>query len=228
MSISHTSIVRLAGDDPLGHHLADAAGARQAVRAEARRDEEAATSVSPRQNSLSGVNASGPLISRVTVIVVHRRHAAARVDGDLLEARPVLLQQAPVEVGRDRVDAGRRRAPTARRRARSRPSPAPALLAEVDEQVGVAQRRQVLAGARSRNGCVTRYSCAIGTIGTRTPAIRPISAANMPPALTTTSASIGPHSVWTPRTRPSSTSMPVTRVWVKIRTPPARAPSASA
>ena len=32
----------------------------------------------------------------------------------------------------------------------------------------------------------------------------------------------------TPRTRPPSTSIPVTRVWVKIRTPPSRAPSASA
>ena len=58
--------------------------------------------------------------------------------------------------------------------------------------------------------------------------MRPISAANIPPALTTTSASIGPHSVCTPRTRPASTSMAVTRVCVKIRQPPSRAPSASA
>ena len=58
---------RLALDDPLGHHLADPARARQAVGAEAGRHEEAATSVSPRQNSPSGVNASGPLMSFVTL-----------------------------------------------------------------------------------------------------------------------------------------------------------------
>src|SRR5881227_2238481 len=43
-------------------------------------------------------------------------------------------------------------------------------------------------------GRVTRYSCAIGTIGTTTPAIRPISAANIPPAFTTISASTKPRS----------------------------------
>ena len=63
-------------------------------------------------------------------------------------------------------------------------------------------------------GLVTRYSCAIGTTGTTTPARAPISAANMPPAFTTTSVSIGPWSVWTPRARPSRTSIAVTRVWV--------------
>ncbi len=40
------------------------------------------------------------------------------------------------------------------------------------------------------DGFVTRYSCAIGTIGTFTPASAPISFAYIPPALTTTSASI--------------------------------------
>ena len=57
-----------------------------------------------------------------------------------------------------------------------------------------------------------RYSCAIGTIGTFTPASAPISFANMPPALTTTSASISPLSVTTPVTRPRSTGIAVTRV----------------
>ena len=82
--------------------------------------------------------------------------------------------------------------------------------------------------SRSRNGCVTTYSCAIGTIGMRTPASRPISAANMPPALTTTSHSMSPRSVRTPVTAPSLTSMPVTRVLVRTRQPPRRAPSAMA
>ncbi len=61
-------------------------------------------------------------------------------------------------------------------------------------------------------GLVIRYSCAIGTIGTLTPASAPISFANIPPAFTTTSASIGPLSVTTPVTRPCSTGIPVTRV----------------
>ena len=82
--------------------------------------------------------------------------------------------------------------------------------------------------SRSRNGCVTTYSCAIGMIGTRTPASRPISAANMPAALTTTSHSMSPCSVRTPVTAPRSTSMPVTRVLVSSVQPPRRAPSASA
>ena len=81
---------------------------------------------------------------------------------------------------------------------------------------------------RSRNGWVTRYSWANGTTGIRTPASRPISAANMPPALTTTSASMSPRSVRTRCTRPRCTSIPVTRVPVKMRQPPRRAPSASA
>ena len=80
----------------------------------------------------------------------------------------------------------------------------------------------------SSAGRVTRYSCAIGTIGTVTPASRPSSAANIPPALTTTSASISPLSVTTPVTRPRSTGIAVTRVLVAISAPPRRAPSASA
>ena len=75
---------------------------------------------------------------------------------------------------------------------------------------------------------LAKVARAKGTTGTRTPARRPSSAANIPPALTTTSASIGPQVVCTPRTRPSRTSMASTRVWVKIRAPPARAPSARA
>ena len=75
---------------------------------------------------------------------------------------------------------------------------------------------------------MTTYSCAIGTTGTRTPAIRPISAANMPAALTTISHSTSPRSVAHARTAPPRTSIPVTRVFVRIRQPPRRAPSASA
>ena len=62
----------------------------------------------------------------------------------------------------------------------------------------------------------------------RTPAIRPSSAANMPAAITTASASMSPRSVRTRVTRPLSVSMSVTRVEVSIRAPPRRAPSARA
>ena len=79
---------------------------------------------------------------------------------------------------------------------------------------------------------VNRYSWAIGTIGTSTPASRPISGANMPPAFTTTSAAIDRSwpslTTRTPRTRPARTSIPTTRLWVSIRTPRLRAPAAIA
>jgi hypothetical protein len=68
----------------------------------------------------------------------------------------------------------------------------------------------------------------MGTMGTVTPAMRPISPANMPPAFTTTSQAIGPADVCTPRTRPRSTSIPVTRVPVMTSTPRDRAPAARA
>ncbi len=84
------------------------------------------------------------------------------------------------------------------------------------------------ASRTASSGWVTRYWWDIGITGTRTPARRAISAAYMPPASTTTSASTSPLSVCTPQTRPPPTSIPVTRVSVKMRQPPWRAPSASA
>ena len=78
------------------------------------------------------------------------------------------------------------------------------------------------------DGCSTRYSCAIGMIGTLTPARAPISFANMPPALITIPVSIMPLSVSTPVTSPRSTAIPVTRVLVLTSAPRRRAPSARA
>ena len=77
-------------------------------------------------------------------------------------------------------------------------------------------------------GRVIKYSCANGMSGTLTPAISPISGANMPPALTTRSVVMSPASVMTPRTRPSLMSIPVTRVASQISAPRRRAPSMSA
>ena len=54
------------------------------------------------------------------------------------------------------------------------------------------------------DGSRTRYSCAIGMIGTLTPASAPISRAYMPPALITMPVSITPLSVSTPVTSPRS------------------------
>ena len=60
---------------------------------------------------------------------------------------------------------------------------------------------------------MTRYSCAIGTIGTFTPASAPSSRAYIPPALTTTSVSISPRSVSTAcDAAVRRTRIPVTRV----------------
>ena len=78
------------------------------------------------------------------------------------------------------------------------------------------------------DGSSTRYSCAIGMIGTLTPARAPISRAYMPPALITIPVSIAPRSVSTPVTSPRSTVIPVTRVFVLTSAPRRRAPSASA
>ncbi len=77
-------------------------------------------------------------------------------------------------------------------------------------------------------GVVIRYSWAIATSGTFTPAIRPMSGANMPPALTTSSVSIAPLSVTTRLTRPPNDSMAETRVPSQISAPRLRAPSTSA
>src|SRR3972149_441190 len=59
-----------------------------------------------------------------------------------------------------------------------------------------------MSGRTPGMGLVSRYWWAMGMMGTVTPARRPISGANMPPALTTTSVRISPRSVTTPRTRP--------------------------
>ncbi len=89
-------------------------------------------------NSLSGVNASGPLISRTTSISSSIGYAPDRVLEQGLEARPVLLEQLAVEVGGDPVERPRRRvALVAAHDQAARLGP------EVDEQRGVAHRRHV-------------------------------------------------------------------------------------
>ena len=91
-------------DDPLRHHLADAAGAGEAVRAEAGGDEQAAHVGLAEAELAVGRERLRPVDEPRDADVVHGRDALARVGDDLLEAVPVLLEQAAVEVGRDRVE----------------------------------------------------------------------------------------------------------------------------
>jgi hypothetical protein len=112
------------------------------VRAEAGGHEEPSDLRLPQAELVVGRKGLGSIDHASGLHVLELRHAPARVHGDLLEAVPVRLEQAPVEVRRDRVEAG----PAARQEGRRRAAlvaahqqPA-ALLAEVDRQVGVAQR----------------------------------------------------------------------------------------
>jgi len=70
--------------------------------------------------------------------VAERRHPDERVLHQLLETRPVLLEEATVEVGGDAVEAPRRGMPLVA--AHDEPA---RLAAEVDEEGGVAHRRHV-------------------------------------------------------------------------------------
>ena len=80
------------------------AGAREAVRAEAGGDEEAAHLALAEAELVVGRERLGPVDQPRDRDLVHRRHAPGGVLRDLLEARPVLLEQAPVEVRGDRVE----------------------------------------------------------------------------------------------------------------------------
>ena len=96
------------------------------------------TSDGPRMNSPSGVNASGPLISFTTSISSSVGTRTIAFVHQLLEARPVLLEQLAVEVRGDAVERPRRA--VALVAAHDQPA---RLRAEVDEQRRVAHRRHV-------------------------------------------------------------------------------------
>ena len=139
---------RLALGDPLGDLPADATGAGEPVRAEAGGDEEAAHLGLAEAELVVGRERLGPVDQLRHLDLVHHRHALLRVLGDLGEAVPVVLEQAAVEVGRDPVEAAgavgqERRLGVALVAAHHE---AAAVLAEVDEEVGVAQRWQALIG----------------------------------------------------------------------------------
>ncbi len=125
-------------DDPLGHELSHPACARQPVRAEAGRDPEPAHVRRPedelavRREGLRAVDEPDHLH------LGKRGHADDGVLEELLEARPVLVEQARVEVGRDPFETPRRA--VALVAAHDEPA---RLRTEVDEQRRVAHRRHV-------------------------------------------------------------------------------------
>ena len=137
---------RLAGDDPLRHHLADPAGPGQPVGAEPGGHEQPTDIGLAEAELVVGGERLGAVDQPRDLDVLHRGHALGRVAGDLLEPRPVLLQQAAVEVRGDTVaqalvEKPRGAVSLVAAHDQSRP-----LLAEVDEVVRVAQRRQVIVG----------------------------------------------------------------------------------
>ncbi len=105
------------------------------------------TSDSPRMNSLSGVNPSGPLMTRLTPASAIAGHAPDRALHDRPEPLHVGRQELPVEVGRDAVERPRRRVALVATHAQ----PAD-LLAVVDEVVRVAQLGQARVDALDRLG----------------------------------------------------------------------------
>ena len=134
----------LALGDPLGHHLADPPGAGQPVGAEAGGDEQPGDLGLAEAELVVGRERLRPVDQLRHLDLVHRRHPPLRVLGDLLEAIRIVLEQAAVEVGRDAVEAA---GPVGQERRRAAAlvaahHQARAVLAVVDEQVGVAQGRQ--------------------------------------------------------------------------------------
>jgi hypothetical protein len=140
---------RLAAGDPLGHHPADPAGAGEAVGAEAGADEEAADLRFAEAELVVGGEGLGAVDQLGDGDPLHRRQPPLRVLDDLLEAVPVLFQQAAVEVGRDPLQP----AGSLRQEGRLAAAlvaahhQAVAVLAVVDEEVGVTQGGEVPAVA---------------------------------------------------------------------------------
>ena len=179
-------------------------------------------------NSLSGVNASGPLMTRLTRASAIAGHAPDRALHDRLEAGHVGRQQLAVEVGRDAVERPRRR--VALVAAHAQPAD---LLAEVDEVVRVAQLRQAGVDAVERLGEQVLVGHRDDRHGDADHAARS-PGANMPAGV---DDDVGRDvrcarprcSTVTPVTRPRvRRRSPTTRVWVRIVAPRWRAPAASA
>ncbi len=131
----------------MGELAPHAAGAGDAVSAEAGRHEEAAHLRLAEDELVVRGEPLGAVDQLLDPRVVHRRHAVHRPRADLLEARPVGGEQLAVEVGRDAVErpGGRVALVAAHHQATH-------LGAEVDQVVRVAQLGQVRRHALDRLG----------------------------------------------------------------------------
>ena len=124
--------------EPLRDELAHAAGAGEAVRAEAGGHPEPAHGCRPEDELAVGGERLRAVDEPNHLRVGELRNAHDGVLHQLLEARPVLVEQPAVEVGRNAVEPpGRRMALVAAH------DEAAGLASEVDEQRGIAHRRDV-------------------------------------------------------------------------------------
>ena len=87
-----------AGEDPLGDQLAHAAGAGQAVGAEAGRHEKSADLRLAEAELVVGRERLRAIDQASDLDVLHVRDPAGRVARQFFEPRPVLLEQAAVEI----------------------------------------------------------------------------------------------------------------------------------
>ena len=144
----------LALGDPLGHHLPDPTGSGQAVGAEPGGHVEPADLGLAEAELVVGGEGLGAVDHARDLHVLHLGNAAARVDHDLLEAVPVVLQKAAVEVRRDPVESGAVAVQEGRRGLPLVAShhQAAGVLAEVDQQVRVSQRGQGVLGIAVAEG----------------------------------------------------------------------------
>ena len=125
-------------DDPLGDELPHPAGARQSVRAEAGRDPEAADVGRPQDELAVRRERLRAVDELHDLHLAERRDPHDRVLHELLEPRPVLLEEPRVEVRRDAVEPPRRAVPLVA--AHDQPA---RLRPEVDEKGRVSHRRHV-------------------------------------------------------------------------------------
>ena len=208
-------------DDPLAHHLPDPARAREPVRAAARGDPEAGHVGLAEQEVRVGRERLRPVEEHLHLGVLHRRHAVDRVREQLLHPLPLLRQELRLEAVRDAVERPRRGLALV-----AAHDEAADLGAEVDEVVGVAQRRQRLERRVERLGDEVLVAVRDDRhVDADEP--RDLRARTCRPRRRRPRTRSRPLSVSTAHTRPSRVSMPVTRVRTSICAPSRRAASAS-
>ena len=138
---------RLTVENPLAHHSADAAGARDAVRAEPGGDEESVDRALAEHELVVRREAFGAVDQRDDLGGFGGRDPPNRVGHDRREPIPVFGEQLVVEVGRDAVHAPRRGIPFV-----AAEDEAAGLASEVDEVVRVSELGQFVGDAVDGRG----------------------------------------------------------------------------